>query len=278
MIEVTSYLWEHGLFIAAVSMGVTAFSTAVRYFTLDKEKLKEHKEKLAHHKEQIKKAQKNNDIKAMQKHQGKMLEVTKEQAMTGMRPMMFTFIPIILIFGFLRGSYDDLGAMQNITISEALPPAAMLANISEVQETWLNTSFEYDKGKNMAVFRIQRLPHTMYWTQLSHWSGGKANVTFEYEGEFDFKPVPTVVGYTLFHSAPETHRISQDGGQGDSKLIVTKSQYQVDGNKVTYTIDYENTDRYEFIKILGVRFGWLGFYILCSFPTSMILSKVLGLR
>ena len=274
MIEVTNLFWEHGAFLFIASVGLTTFTTIVRYFTVDKEKLSETKKKLEKHKLHMKKAQKEKDYKAMQQHQAKMLEATQEQAKAGMKPMLYTFIPIILIFTFLRGAYGDIGTLNDVSIAEILPEGVSEVHLEEIQSTWLNTSTSFDQNSNMGVLKISKLAHEWHWSHFGHHSGGTLKVSFVHDGKFDFRPKDTLVSY----QKTDGSRQSLYSMHPDSLIRVSKSQYIVEGNKVSYTIDYENIDRYELIRIGGIRFGWLGFYVLSSFPISMILSKRLGLR
>ena len=271
MIETTPLLYEHGLILALASAGITAFTTVVRYFTIDKEKVAEAKKNMEHHKELMKSAQKDKDYKAVQKHQGKMLEATQEQAKAGLKPMLFTFVPIILIFGFLRGTYGDIGSMRDVMLAEILPNGTSDVHIAEIHSTWLNSTDSYDAKSNQARLQITHLTQDWYWGRLGHHSGGTINVSFVHEGEIDFYKQPdTLITYTKSDGVTETHKISGTESQDGSLIKISKSAYTpLEGNKVAYTIDYENTDIYWLMKVAGIRFGWFGFYFLCSFPISM---------
>lgn len=97
-----------GWIIALVSFGISAMSALVRNAVLDKEKLKEHREKIKKHQEDLKEATKKGDTKKAQKIQGDLLEITMENLRHGMKPMLYTWIPIILIFGWLQKTYTNV--------------------------------------------------------------------------------------------------------------------------------------------------------------------------
>lgn len=103
-----------GWIIALVSFGISAMSTLVRNAVLDKEKIKEHKEKIKKHQEDLKEATKKGDAKRAQKIQSDLLEVTMENLKHGMKPMLYTWIPIIVIFGWLSKTYAGVEGVVEI--------------------------------------------------------------------------------------------------------------------------------------------------------------------
>lgn len=110
MIEIT----DAGYIIAAISMGLATMSSLVRRAVLDQEKLKENKEKLKEHQATLKEASKKGDTKRMQKAQEQMMELSMEQMKQSFKPLMFTFIPFILVFGWLRDQYSQIGDVATI--------------------------------------------------------------------------------------------------------------------------------------------------------------------
>jgi len=94
--------------ISLIAFGVTSISSLIRSAVLDKDKLKEHKEKIKEHQANLKEATKKGDTKKAQKIQGELLDVTMQNLKHGMKPMMYTMLPIILIFGWVRKHYAGI--------------------------------------------------------------------------------------------------------------------------------------------------------------------------
>jgi uncharacterized membrane protein (DUF106 family) len=110
MIEFT----QAGYAIAGISVVLAIFSTVVRLAVTDMKRSKEIREKLKEHQADIKAASKSNDTKKMQRAQKDMMDLTMENLRMGYKPLLITFIPFILIFGWIRGEYGSSGIVANI--------------------------------------------------------------------------------------------------------------------------------------------------------------------
>ncbi|MFH1054788.1 MAG: EMC3/TMCO1 family protein [Candidatus Altiarchaeota archaeon] len=251
MLELTSA----GYMIALVSAGLTLVSSLVRHVVLDKEKLKGHKEKVKHHREQIKEAQKRKDVKAMQKHQQEMLNVSMEQMHQGFKPMLFTLIPFILVFQWMSGAYGTLGYAYNVTVTDQLPGGVTFNSI--------------DLSPNG-----NQIGDTLVW----NWSiiepgvSGELNVTLTSEGQMtEFIPTPLALEYYLHNGSFVRTEASED-----AVLKLSKTQVQVNGNKARYSILYGSVGSTTVATIFGMEHGWFWWYFACSFITGMIFNKILG--
>lgn len=91
------------LSIIIISFLVSLFITVIRYFMVDKEKMKSIKEKQKALREEMKQY-KNNPEKMMEINQ-KMLEDMPEQMKQSFKPMIITLIPILIIFAWMRSIY-----------------------------------------------------------------------------------------------------------------------------------------------------------------------------
>ena len=91
------------LSIIIISFLVSLFITVIRYFMVDKEKMKSMKEKQKALREEMKQY-KNNPEKMMEINQ-KMLEDMPEQMKQSFKPMIITLIPILIIFAWMRSIY-----------------------------------------------------------------------------------------------------------------------------------------------------------------------------
>ena len=86
-----------------LSFLVTLFITIITYFMTDREKMKELKDRQKDLRKEMKLCRDNPD--RMLELNKKMLEDMPEQLKHSMKPMMVTFIPIIIFFTWLRGTF-----------------------------------------------------------------------------------------------------------------------------------------------------------------------------
>jgi len=100
--------------IALISMGLALMNTLVRRAVLDREKLKEQKKKLKEHQQTVKEATKAGDMKRAKKAQEELMGLTMEQLKHSFKPMIFTMIPFLLVFNWLRGEYGSAGVIATL--------------------------------------------------------------------------------------------------------------------------------------------------------------------
>jgi len=89
--------------IIILSFLVTLFITTVTYFMTDRERMKEIKDRQKELRKEMKQY-KDNPEKMLEINK-KLLEDMPEQLKHSMKPMLITFIPIILFFGWLRATF-----------------------------------------------------------------------------------------------------------------------------------------------------------------------------
>lgn len=254
-------LGPHGIEIALISVGITLLSSVVRHFTLDKQQMKEHKEKMKEHKEKAEKARKSGDMKAFQKHQSDLMEVSMTQMRAGFKPMMYTMIPILLIFSFMSSAYGGIGSLNNVTVSDVLPQGMDVSSIS------LTMNGTYDEPSHAIVWELDSIKAE---------SKGSFNVTFVSDGNIDYSPTEMAVAYTTWNQTFGEFEFTSDNPPGDSVLKLEKSQLKASGAKVSYTIEYENTGDSTVLDIMGTRMGWFWSYFVFSFVSSIIFNKLFG--
>ncbi len=92
-----------------ISLILTILTTIIYKYTTDQLKLKAHKEELTSIKKQM--MDSKNDPKKLEELQSRSLKISMEQMTQGFKPMIFTMIPALLAFGFLR---DALPSSQVI--------------------------------------------------------------------------------------------------------------------------------------------------------------------
>lgn len=90
--------------IIVISLVVAIFINIVNYFVMPKDRIRELKEiqKAC----QIKLKDAKGDMKRVQEINKQMLGCSTEMMKHSFKPMLITFIPIILVFGFIRGVYS----------------------------------------------------------------------------------------------------------------------------------------------------------------------------
>lgn len=253
-------LTEAGRNISLISFGVVLLSTIVRYFTLDKEKMKESKKRMKEHKDKMKEAQKKGDTQALKKHQSNMLSESMENMKHGMKPMIFTMIPMLLIFGWMRGTYGEYGTAFDVMVYEVYPQG--LVDIIDTDP----------EGALMPESAIVR------WN-LGNISAGKdGTIKTNIKASI---PTPSLKEQTEFKLAYTTRENETKTFTGsvinseDTIITLSRSAYTSTEGGVQYNIEYENK---EFItKIGSYKMGWLGTYIIISFASSIILNKVFRL-
>ena len=110
MIEIT----PPGETIALISFGLSMMSSLVRKAVLDKDRMNEMKEKLKEKKKLLSEATKSGDAKKMQKEQEEFMKLNMENMKYSLKPVIFTFIPFMIIFQWLRGEFDPVGTVVTL--------------------------------------------------------------------------------------------------------------------------------------------------------------------
>ncbi|MFH1788246.1 MAG: EMC3/TMCO1 family protein [Candidatus Altiarchaeota archaeon] len=251
-----------GQTIALVSFGIVLLSTIIRYFTVDRDKLKESRQRLKEHQEKMKEAQKKGDSKSMQKHQHDMLAETMENMRQSMKPMIFTMIPILLIFGWMRGTYGDYGTAFDVKLIESHPEDVVVLSVSQ------NGEILKEAGR-------------VEWS-LGNITAGKdgtasANVTVTgaSKTQVQEKLADTVFTLTYTSKDNQSHAFSGKIIDEDSILTVARPGLTQTGDRFNYELKLHNQEF--MVKIGSYTFGWLGWYIIISFATSIILNKAFKL-
>jgi len=251
-----------GQMIGLISVGMTLLASLVRHAVLDKATLKEQKEKMKYHQEQIKHAQKNNDIKGMQTHQQRLMEVTMEQMRQGMKPMLFTLIPFIIVFNWMSGAYGGLGEIRNATVTAVIPSHV------DVESVVFNTNGSYVDYSHSLVWRIAKIEAL---------ASGEFNATLKVKG--DVGPYSDIsklsAEYTLSNGSVVSSVAAADGLVGPY-LNLEAAPPVIGGGSVSYVVRYSNLDSYRVATVFGYDLGWFGWYFICSFVSSIAFNKLFG--
>lgn len=110
MIDITS----DGQIIALVSFALSFMSLMVRRVVLDQEKLKESKEAMKTLQAKIKEATKEGDTKKATKLNEEFMKASMAQMKDSFKPMVFTIVPFIIVFGWLRDNYGEVGSVASL--------------------------------------------------------------------------------------------------------------------------------------------------------------------
>ncbi len=97
--------------VFSMSVLISTIIVIITAKAMDQKEMKTLKEKLAKCQEKVKAAQKKNDTKQLNKMSKEMMGLQSTMMTKSMKPMLYTMIPIIIIFGWIR-QYPDL---QNFT-------------------------------------------------------------------------------------------------------------------------------------------------------------------
>lgn len=251
---------EAGRNIAFISVGVVLLSTLVRYFTLDREKFKESQKRIKEHQAKLKDAQKKGDTKLMQKHQENLLKETMENFRHGMKPMLFTMIPILLIFGWMSSSYGKYGMAFDAVLYEVYPKGAV--------------SVSSASGNGVILKDVD----SVRWN-LGNVSGG-SNEVFTVKVKTSLTPdeLRNQSALKLSYRTHDNKTVEFSGNEvagGDSIISVSRREYAANSGSVDYSLRYKNNQY--IVKFGSQTFGWLGWYIIISFASSIILNKLFKL-
>ena len=93
--------------IIIIGFVVSFLISLINYFVLDKEKVRDTKTKQKNLQKQIKEHQKAGNHAKMLELNKEMMTLTIEMIKHSFKPMIITFIPIILLIGFIRGIYTE---------------------------------------------------------------------------------------------------------------------------------------------------------------------------
>ncbi|MBN2014340.1 MAG: DUF106 domain-containing protein [Candidatus Altiarchaeota archaeon] len=110
MIEITTAGYE----ITLISAVIVVMSSLVRRVVIGQDKMDAMKNLMKEKQAKFKEISKSGDMKRIQKAQEEMLQLTMENLKHSFKPMLITFIPIILVFGWLRDQYGSLNNVASL--------------------------------------------------------------------------------------------------------------------------------------------------------------------
>jgi hypothetical protein len=115
------------------------------------------------------------------------------------------------------------------------------------------------------------------WDRFGYYSDGKWEVNVTGSGLTAKPQAALKAGYIAYYINSTTETFTNAPVEGEkSALKVSRTVPDVRGDVSSYTISYENLNTFYVVTILGVGLGWLRWYILCSFLSSIVFNKIFG--
>ncbi|MDD5112304.1 MAG: EMC3/TMCO1 family protein [Candidatus Altiarchaeota archaeon] len=242
---------EGGLVITVVSIGLAVMSTLVRKKVLDQEKLKSQREEMKELNKKVKEAQKAGDNKAFSEHSSRLMELSGDAMKQQFKPMIFTLIPFLLVFNWMRGSYDH-------TISEVVIADTIPAGVS-IREVNFSGNGIYNDTAGMLIWKPGIISPGNYSTLTAEFDPG-GNGDFNGPASMYYKTSDGTLQQPLNSNAT-----------GDFTFLKTAESVN---DRIKISLFYNNTKSNIVAAVGGFELGWLGWYILTSMAASMTLNKI----
>ncbi len=216
---------------------ITLLITLIYKFTTNQNLMKELKSEMKELQKEMKELK--SDPKKMMDVQKKAMQTNMKYMSHSMRSMLFTFIPIILIFGWMNShlAYEPILPGQEFTTS-----VLFYDNVRGGIELVVPEGINSDEGLNKTI------------------SNGEAKWVLKgEEGEYLLEYRVDGKGYT-------------------KELLITKEQsyaapIKIVKDSIIRQISIDNKKMNVF-NLFGWKLGWLGSYIILSIILSMILRKL----
>lgn len=245
MDPVLSPLLKLGFFwtIFIMSFVLTLLITLIYKFTTDQNLMKKLKAEMKVLQKEMKLLAK--DPKKAMAHQKKLMSKNMTYMKHSLKPTLYTFIPIIIIFGWLNSH---------------------LAYIPLAPETEFNVSVEFKDG-TFGEVSIDVLPELNILSQhMQTIEDSRAKWTLKgAEGEYMLK---IIFGNREFE---KDLIISSENDYADPLEIIKDSEIK------QIKIHNEKVRPLGSISILGWRPGWIGVYIILSLIFSFSMRKIMGI-
>ena len=224
--------------IIVLSLFVSILIIVITKYTTDQALMKKLKDDIKAYQKQIKEL-KSEPKKAMEM-QKKSMELNMKYMMHSLKPTIITFIPIILIFGWMSSTfaYENIKPQQEFSISVFLEKNAD-GNIELIAP----------EGIRVVDDTVKKIENDKaVWTLKG--AEGEHIIEFVYNGENQQKAV-LITNYNKY-------------------IEPTK---KINGGEIkTIQIDYKPR---KLLNLFGWKLGWLGTYIIFSIIFTMALRKVM---
>lgn len=228
--------------IVILAFVLTLLITIVYKFTTDQKLMKSMKKEMKKLQKEAK-AFKNNPSKAMA-HQKKLMEKNMQYMKHSLKPTLYTFIPIIIIFGWLNA---------NLAYYPITPGSEFDVSIHFKQGAFGNVS-------------IESMP------ELTIISDSTQSIGDDYMAAWTLKGVEGEYLLTFKYDSREYHK---DLVISSKKRYAPPTESFKDSNVESIQIDYKKVR--PFGNFFGLNPGWLGAYIILSLIFSFALRKAMNI-
>jgi len=234
-----------GLLIVIISLILSLLITLIYKWMTDQTLMKSLKDDIKKHQDEMKKHRDN--PKKMMQIQKLAMEKNMQYMMKSMKPTLITFIPLILVFGWLNThfTYENISPMNNFGVSATFQEGTVgTANILVTD------------GINVVGSASQNITDGKATWKLNGKSGN-----YLIQVEYDSRKYDKEVLISESHIYAEPLKIFKEE-KIQSISIGDNKKLRVFG---------------EDFNIFGYHPGWLGTYIITSIIFSMLLRKVMNL-
>ncbi len=220
------------LFLFVVSVVVNLIIVLFTKFFSDQNEMKHLKEEMKSLQTQMRNTKNTQEISKLNK---KLLKLNSEYMRHSMKINLYTFLPIILIFGWLTNIYSGLPFEPGTSIDLELTLKNANSNIS------LEVPSELE-----VINKTNRSSHIIYTLRSTE------------EGTYNLKILPCNSTLTLISSS--------------SLINKTKSRVALNDGCVKSTLIRYRPLKF---NLLGIRMGWIWVYLIFSLFLSSIFRKIL---
>lgn len=257
--------WPPILVIILVTLLVSVISVVIYKFTTNQQKLKSIHDEQKQLREEIKKSQ-NNPEKAMKLNK-RAMELSMEIMPESMKSMIFTFIPIILIFGWLSANLSYMPLYPG----ETFTTTATFEKLVPGQQITLAAS----PGLGIVSSPTQDVIGDHVSWELKSQAAGTYNLTYTYGSG----------AYTETYSLPV--KISEEGKREYLNPVLPRQKKLLffipmgtgiseKSNVLQIKVDMQPIRPLgENFNIFGWHPGWLSIYIISSLVFTSLLRKYL---
>lgn len=228
--------------IIIISFIVALITTIIYKYATDQRLMKEYKDKLNDYQKQMK--ENRQDPVKLLDIQKSAMDINMKYMMQSFKPMFITFIPILIIFGWLAGNLAFEPIHPNTPFNTSILTKEGIGGL-----VTLNVP---DKVKIMTLNPVEIKNNTAEWTIVA--PSGAYIFEYNHNGTAYTKEVLVTENYDYLAPA---------------KLLSE--------NSLISKIEIKN-DPLIAMKIFKWNLGWLGTYIIFSIVFSMLLRKILKLH
>jgi uncharacterized membrane protein (DUF106 family) len=233
-----------GIFL--LSLIVTLISNLIYKFTTNQAEMKSLKDQIEQYRKKIKDAK--DDPKKMMKLNNEAMSVNMKYLSKSMKPMLFTFLPIILIIGWMNANY----AYEELTPGDALIISA------QVREGF--------SGELVLDGPSLQTPRVV--SPIVQGEDGLGTASF------------AVQGATGSHDFTILYNDNNYGGNSGQVLFgesPTVAEFAGKGPLESITVDYPRVKPLGSFSLFGWEPGWLSVYIILSIALSFSTRKLMKL-